>query len=292
MDPAELSRMAAPLSHAERVKLLDRFCGGDSQLRTSVESLLFDHDQQANTTEKSEASSVPQVGTPVTASWESAVGISGAKLVAGKYKLVQHLGEGGMGSVWLAEQDAPVKRQVFVLVCLAVQHAHQKGIIHRDIKPSNILVCLVDDQPVPKLIDFGLAKATGPALTEKTLHTGLHVVGTPQYMSPEQATFDHQDIDTRSDIYSLGVLLYELLAGVPPFTRRSMEQSGLAEFLRMIREEDPPRPSANLATAADLPRIAAQRRTEPSPLIGLLRRDLDWIAMKALEKDRARRSVF
>jgi serine/threonine protein kinase len=180
--------------------------------------------------------------------------------------------------------------ELFVPVCQAIQHAHQKGIIHRDIKPSNVLVALYDDRPVPKVIDFGVAKATGPQLTEQTLHTAFGaVVGTLEYMSPEQASFNQLDVDTRSDIYSLGVLLYELLTGTTPLSRRRVHEAGLLEALRIIREDDTVRPSSRLTTAEDLPAIAANRGLEPKKLTGLVRGELDWIAMKALEKDRSRR---
>src|SRR5262249_55406415 len=150
--------------------------------------------------------------------------------------------------------------ELFIPVCSAVQHAHQKGIIHRDIKPSNVLVVQCDGQPVPKVIDFGIAKAAGQTLTEKTLVTGFGaVVGTPEYMSPEQAELNQLDIDTRSDIYALGVLLYELLAGSPPFSRQELEKGGLLEMLRVIREQEPTRPSAKLSTAEGLPTLAASR---------------------------------
>jgi serine/threonine protein kinase/tetratricopeptide (TPR) repeat protein len=285
----------------------------------------------------------------------------------GHYKLLQKIGEGGMGAVWLAEQIEPVRRQValkvikqgmdsgqvlarfeaerqalalmdhpniarvldagatptgrpyfvmelvkgtsltrfcddqrlsirdrlrlFIPVCQAVQHAHQKGIIHRDLKPSNILVALYDGKPVPKVIDFGVAKATGARLTERTLFTELGaIVGTLEYMSPEQAELNQLDIDTRSDIYSLGVVLYELLTGSTPLTRETLRQGAFDEILRRIREEEPPRPSTRLSESkAQLPAISAQRQLQPEQLTSLLRGDLDWIVMKTLEKDRARR---
>ena len=176
-------------------------------------------------------------------------------------------------------------------VCQAVQHAHQKGIIHRDLKPSNVLVALYDGRPVPKVIDFGVAKATGQRLTERTLFTEFGaVVGTLEYMSPEQAELNQLDIDTRSDVYSLGVLLYELLTGTTPLERERLKAAALLEMLRLIREEEPPRPSTRLSTdrgAARRSRRAAG--IEPRKLSGLVRGELDWIVMKALEKDRDRR---
>ncbi len=286
--------------------------------------------------------------------------------VIGRYKLLEEIGEGGMGAVWMAQQTEPVRRlvvlklikpgmdskqvlarfeaerqalalmdhtniakvfdagttpetrpyfvmelvkgvpitkycderrltmrerlELFVPVCLAIQHAHQKGIIHRDIKPSNVLVAMYDDKPVPKVIDFGVAKAIGQQLTDLTLHTGFGaVVGTVEYMSPEQAGFNQLDIDTRSDIYSLGVLLYELLAGSTPFSRKELTQAGMFEMLRVIREQEPSRPSTKLSTAHGLPTLAANRGTEPRRLTALVRGEIDWIVMKGLEKDRNRR---
>ena len=181
---------------------------------------------------------------------------------------------------------------LFVAVCQGVQHAHQKGIIHRDLKPSNLLIKVYDVRPVPMVIDFGIAKAMGQRLTDRSLHTGLsQMVGTPLYMSPEQAGQSCVDVDTRSDIYSLGVLLYELLTGHTPFERDTLRTAGVDEMRRIIREVDPPRPSARVSTlqAADLSTVCERRQVEPGKLSQQLRGELDWIVMKALDKDRDRR---
>ena len=341
----------------ERTAFLDRACGQDPALRAEVEALLRAHERTGNLLDLPENMPAP-TDLPDR---------EGCGTVIGPYKLLELIGEGGMGTVWMAEQTDPIRRRVavkvvkqgmdsrqvlarfeaerqalalmehpniarvldagktpsgrpyfvmelvkgrpitdycdeerlgmqerlvlFADVCRAVQHAHQKGIIHRDLKPSNVLVAPYDGEPVVKVIDFGVAKATGQRLTDKTLFTGLGaLVGTPEYMSPEQAEVNNQDIDTRSDIYSLGVLLYELLTGSTPLTRKRLRESALLEVLRVIREEEPPRPSTRLSESKDtLPSISARRRTEPAKLTKLVRGELDWIVMKALEKDRNRR---
>jgi non-specific serine/threonine protein kinase/serine/threonine-protein kinase len=293
---------------------------------------------------------------------------SGEERRIGPYRLLEKLGEGGMGEVWLAEQTEPVRRRValkvikrgmdteqvvarfsaerqalalmdhpavakvfeagstpqgrpyfvmehvrgvpitehcdrhklgtrerlalFVQVCEGVQHAHQKAILHRDLKPSNVLVTEQDGRRQPKIIDFGVAKATTQRLTERTVYTELGVlIGTPEYMSPEQAEMTGEDVDTRTDVYSLGVMLYELLVGALPFESRDLRESGYEEMRRKIREQEPRKPSARVTTlsAEHAVESAGRRQTNVPGLVRQLRGDLDWIVMKALEKDRARR---
>src|SRR5690349_7537835 len=192
------------------------------------------------------------------------------------------------------QKQLPTRERLnlFILVCQAIQHAHQKGIIHRDIKPSNILVTLHDGVPVPKVIDFGIAKATQQELTDKTLFTQFQqFIGTPAYISPEQAELSGRDVDTRADIYSLGVLLYELLVGQTPFDAKEMMRGGLDALRQIIREKEPLRPSTRLTTLQGATRTSTgkNRQAEVSKLVHQLRGDLDWIVMKCLEKDRTRR---
>jgi tetratricopeptide (TPR) repeat protein len=297
---------------------------------------------------------------------ETATRTNVGRIISNRYRLLEKIGEGGMGSVWMAEQFEPLKRlvaiklikpgmgsrevlgrfqaeqqalavldhpniakildagldelgmpyfvmelikgvpitrycdelrlgtkerlELFVPICQAIQHAHQKGLIHRDIKPSNLLIARFDEIPVPKVIDFGVAKAVGPILNEGTIQTGFNaIVGTLEYMSPEQATFNNRDIDTRADIYALGAVLYELLVGSPPISRQVMTDLAVDEVLKFIRETDPPTPSHKFSSAERRASIAAQRSCEPDRLMRVLQNDLDWIVMKALEKERARR---
>ena len=189
------------------------------------------------------------------------------------------------------ENLSPADRlKLFLPVCAAIQHAHQKGIIHRDLKPSNILVALYDGLPVPKVIDFGVAKATGLRLTAESMYTEVgSIIGTIEYMAPEQAELNNLDIDTRADIYSLGVILYELLTGSQPFTRRELRSAAFDEMLRMLREVDPPKPSTKLSTSAEIADIAAHRKLDPRQLTRLIAGDLDWVVMKSLAKERIRR---
>ncbi len=184
----------------------------------------------------------------------------------------------------------PARLELFVPICQAVQHAHQKGIVHRDLKPANILVTMIDGKPVPKVIDFGVAKATSGKLTEETMSTGFGaVVGTLEYMAPEQAGYSGEDIDTRADIYSLGVILYELLTGLRPIDANRLRKAAITEMIRIIQEEEPSKPSMRLSTNDSLLPLAALRQTEPNKLTALLRGELDWVVMKCLEKQRDRR---
>jgi serine/threonine protein kinase/Tfp pilus assembly protein PilF len=348
-----LRRPAGP----ERDRYLEEVCQGHPELRQRLENLLRAVAQAGTFLEEPAEDPFPTIDQPIGET---------PNTVIGHYKLLELIGEGGMGTVWMAQQTEPVKRlvalklikagmdskafvarfeaerqalalmdhpniarvldggttstgrpyfvmdlvkgvpitkycdehrltpqqrlELFIPICEAVQHAHQKGIIHRDLKPSNVLVALYDGRPVPKVIDFGVAKAMGQTLTEQTLVTGFGaVVGTLEYMSPEQAELNQLDIDTRSDIYSLGVLLYELLTGSPPFRRNDLAKAGILEMLRLIREQEPSKPSTKLSTEDKLPTLAANRGMEPARLTRLIRGELDWIVMKSLEKDRSRR---
>jgi eukaryotic-like serine/threonine-protein kinase len=342
---------------AARAAYLDQACGADAVLRARVEALLAAHEATANLFRLPDGDPAAENSTAVNEGPGSRIG---------RYKLLEQIGEGGFGVVFMAEQTEPVQRKValkiikpgmdsrqviarfeaerqalavmdhphiakvldagttdtgrpyfvmelvkglpivqycdehrlsprqrlelFVSVCQAVQHAHQKGIIHRDLKPTNVLVAEYDEQPAAMVIDFGVAKAVGRPLTEKTLFTEFgQVVGTIDYMSPEQAKLNQLDIDTRTDIYSLGVLLYELLTGSTPLDRKRLHSAAFDEMLRIIREDEPPNPSTRLSSSDALPSIAANRSLEPKKLTGLVRGELDWIVMKALEKDRNRR---
>ena len=344
---------------AERRAFLDEACGSNHDLRHRIELLLEADDRTAGILERG-----PD-GGPNDALCPDGPSLLAERVFAGRFKLRQKLGEGGMGEVWVADQAAPVQRRVaikvvrpgldsermlarfdqerqalalmdhpniakvldageaegrpyfvmelikgvpiteycdrarlsprdrlalFVPVCEAVQHAHQKGVVHRDLKPSNILVALYDGRPMPKVIDFGIAKATGPRLTDRSIYTEVGaLVGTLEYMAPEQAELNNLDIDTRADVYALGAILYELLTGSVPFSRQELQASGFLEMLRVIREVEPPRPSTKLSKSGTLPSVADVRRTDPQKLVSLIRGELDWIILKCLEKDRGRR---
>ena len=348
--------------HAGRAGFVQDACGGDGVLLADVQSLLDSHDRAGDFLGRPTADQPAGMKDPSNGSVRE-----GLAAMIGPYKLLQLIGEGGFGSVFLAEQQFPVRRRValkiiklgmdtrqviarfeaerqalammdhpniakvleagatasgrpyFVMelvrgvpiteycdasnlslrdrlelfgdVCQAVQHAHGKGIIHRDLKPSNVLVTAGEGRASPKVIDFGIAKAIDQPLTEKTVFTDFRqMIGTPQYISPEQAEMSGIDIDTRSDVYSLGVLLYELLVGSTPFDPKELRAKAFAEMQRIIREVDPPLPSTRLTTRTDtLSAIAALRRIEPAKLGQILRGELDWIVMRAMDKDRTRR---
>jgi serine/threonine protein kinase len=375
---------------ATRAAFLGRACAGQPDLRAAVEALLAAHEADADLLDRPAGQVGQTAGADFGAARPLATGeyapgpgerrfrranatdsgpaFAPGAVIAGRYKLLEQIGEGGMGKVWVAEQRDPVKRLVglklikpgmdsasvlarfeaerqalalmdhpniakvldggtsadghpffvmelvkglplteycdnrrlnvperldlFIQICAAVQHAHQKGIIHRDLKPSNVLVTEHDGTPVPKVIDFGLAKAlfATSALTDRTLHTAYGtVVGTPLYMAPEQVGINALDVDTRTDIYALGVILYELLTGTTPVEKKRFNEAAWEEMKRVIREEEPPRPSKRLSSSGSLPGLAASRHTEPAGLTRLVRGELDWIVMKALEKDRNRR---
>lgn len=345
LDEERIFHVARQITATEaRDEYLDQICAGDQALRERVEALLVVHEHEENFL-KSSPESTPTAGrSPIS---------EGPGTQIGRYKLLQKIGEGGFGVVYMAGQVCPVRRKVaikiikpgmdthaviarfeaerqalalmdhpniarvfdggatesgrpyfvmelvkgipvtdycdanalsthdrlklFVSVCQAVQHAHQKGIIHRDLKPTNIMITLHDSQPVVKVIDFGVAKATNQQLTERTLFTAYgQMVGTPQYMSPEQAEMSGLDVDTRSDVYSLGVLLYELLTGTTPLDGDRLRTAGYAEMQRIIREEEPPKPSTRLSTTGErLTTIARQRGLSPERLHKTIRGDLD-----------------
>lgn len=360
-------------STEERVAFVEAACRGDKSLLASVSALLREHERVSNPVDtpivaKGKCQPLPNADTESYVALSESLSRHALGTMIGPYKLMEQIGEGGFGLVYVADQQAPIRRrvalkvikpgmesrevltrfeaerqaialmdhpniarvfdagvtdsaqpyfvmelvrgvpltdycdghqldiserlQLFVDICNAVQHAHQKGIIHRDLKPSNILVTLQDGHPLVKIIDFGVAKAIGQSLTIKTIYTRFaSMVGTPAYMSPEQAGMSTGDIDTRSDIYSLGVLLYELLTGTTPFTSDRLQSVGFDELRRIIREEEPHRPSTRLSTLSNqiASTVASNRKLDLAKLATSMKRDLDWIVMKALDKDRNRR---
>jgi eukaryotic-like serine/threonine-protein kinase len=358
-------------SATARRAFLDQACADAPDLRAKIEALLESGNESESFFKDAARFDLTPIDNPVESGDDRDREFhltEGLGTRIGHYKLLQKIGEGGGGIIYMAEQQEPVRRRValkiiklgmdtksviarfeaerqalammdhqniarvfdagatetgrpyfvmelvrgvkiteycdqnnldtrqrldlFIQICHAIQHAHQKGIIHRDIKPSNVLVTLHDGVPVPKVIDFGIAKAIEVRLTDKTLFTAYEqIIGTPAYMSPEQAEMSGLDVDTRSDIYSLGVLLYELLTSKTPFDPKKLLQHGLDEMRRTLREQEPQRPSTMVTTlqGAELTTTAENRHAEPPKLISLLRGDLDWIVMKALEKDRRRR---
>jgi WD40 repeat protein len=354
----------------ERAAFLDAACAGRPELRAGVEALLAAHAASVHPLDQPAQPAATGEHTPIPDQGPTAVYVPGdveaGLLIVGRYTLVEKIGEGGMGEVWVAKQTEPVKRKValkllkpgmdsrsviqrfeqerqalalmdhpniarvldggltqgrqpffvmelvnglgltkfcdqaklsirerlelFVQVCQAVQHAHQKGIVHRDLKPSNILVTLIDGKAIPKIIDFGVAKAVGGKLIDESLSTQFGaVIGTVEYMAPEQASFSGADVDTRADIYSLGAILYELLTGLRPFDSKRLRKAAFDEMIRMVREGEPSKPSTRLSTDDALPSLAALRQMEPGRLTKLLRGELDWVVMKCLEKHRDRR---
>ena len=358
----EILHQAMALAPEQRPEFLDTACGSDADLRAELNSLLLAGEDLSDEFLKSPLGGVLE---RQIVEIESASALAAGQIFAQRFELVRKLGEGGMGQVWLAEQLAPVRRQVavklikagmydeavvqrfqserqslaimdhpaiakvfdagttpqgqpylvmeyvpglpitdycdqhklsikdrlelFIHACEGVQHAHQKAIIHRDLKPSNILVIEVDGKPVPRIIDFGLAKTTAPQVSDEYTQLG-QFIGTPGYMSPEQVNLSARDIDTRTDVYTLGVVLYVLLTGLQPFETKRREKPSLEEWLRQLREEEPPNPSTKVSGDKDTSSATADaRRTEPKQLISQLRGDLDWITMKALERDRTRR---
>ncbi len=359
MSEETIFHLALEQTAGKRAAFLAQACGDDDALHQRVTGLLHAHEHPG--------SFLALPPAPVGATVEAPPLAEGPGSRIGPYKLLEQIGEGGFGLVFMAEQQHPVRRKVavkvlkpgmdtrqviarfeaerqalalmdhahiarvleagetacgrpyfamelvrgvpiteycdknslpprkrlelFLTVCQAVHHAHQKGIIHRDLKPSNVLVTLHDGVAVAKVIDFGIAKALGQQLTDKTLYTGFaQMIGTPLYMSPEQAEMSGLDVDTRSDIYSLGVLLYELLTGTTPFDRARLGKAGYEEMRRIIREEEPAKPSRRLSTMGEAATVvSAQRQSDPRRLSLLLRGELDWIVMKALDKDRTRR---
>jgi serine/threonine protein kinase len=374
MNEESLFQEALSRSPAERAAFLDQECVGQPELRAAVEALLAAHERSGNVLDQPPialgetvgSELAPDAASPLAVTTDHRPQAAPGVIIAGRYALVEKIGEGGMGEVWVAKQTEPVKRKValklikagmdsktvlqrfeqerqalalmdhpniakvldggltpdrrpffvmelvngrpltkfcdeaklgvrerlelFAPICQAVQHAHQKGIVHRDLKPSNILVTIIDGRGVPKVIDFGVAKATSGRLTDESLSTQFGaVMGTLEYMSPEQAGFAGEDIDTRADIYSLGVILYELLTGLRPLDAKRLRQAAFTEMVRIIKEEEPSKPSTRLSTDESLPSLAALRQTEPKRLMALLRGELDWVVMKCLEKQRDRR---
>ncbi|MDA1275860.1 MAG: serine/threonine-protein kinase [Verrucomicrobia bacterium] len=296
---AALFALAVEKPVAERAAFLQAVCGNDNALRQRLEALLDAHDQpedvlgmdtkQVVARFEAERQALAMMDHPNIAKV-----LDAGTTDVGRPYFVMELVRGIKITDYCDQANLTTKERLdlFIKVCQAIQHAHQKGIIHRDIKPSNILVTLHDGVPVPKVIDFGIAKATDGRLTDNTVYTQLHqFIGTPAYMSPEQAEMSGLDIDTRSDIYSLGVLLYELLAGSTPFDAKELMASGIDAMRKTIREKEPQRPSTRLATlgADQLTTTAKRRSADTAKLLHQLKGDLDWIVMKCLKKDRSRR---